>query len=395
MKRLLFTCGSMSVGGIQKSLLALLDKVEYRDFKVDLMVPDFSGDLLQEVPSCVNIIKAPDIVTKPTFSKTNLRDEISFVLRNPTKIIKYILAARTSIKLNSKFARQEYWESVKDSVEIDTEVYDVAISYAGCIGLWNQFVIDKIKAKKKICWMHGDYTKLGTKNELEKLYLEKFDYIVNVSETSKEIFTTENPKLTSKSVVIHNIIDREKIYNYAKSENIYNDGFRGVRFVSVSRLDKEKGFDIAIKAFSKAASEGLNIKWDIIGDGPQKERLQELVSRLDLNNKIRLLGKKTNPYPYFDEADVFFHPSKSEGFGIVIAEAKILEKPILVTAYPTVRDQIEDCVTGKIVGISENEIYDGIVQMAVDTKLRNDLSKNLKGFHMDVKSMDKLLKLIE
>src|SRR5690606_2732521 len=142
-----------------------------------------------------------------------------------------------------------------------------------------------------------------------------------------------------------------------------------IDFLSVSRLDKGKGFEEALEAFIEAQNEISNIRWFIIGGGNEEKRIREIINRRKVKN-VKLLGYKKNPYPYMRECDVFFHPSKYEGFGLVIAEAKILNKPILVTNFPGVNGQITNYETGLIVSFEKTDIKRGIVEISKDANLR-------------------------
>nr|WP_144927971.1 glycosyltransferase [Paenibacillus bovis] len=394
MKKVIFTCGSLTIGGVQKSLINLLKNINYNQLEVHLMLSTLSGELLNQVPKNVKIIEAPQIITYPSFSKRKLHKDFLFILTNPTMIGSYIKAGISAIKYSSKHAREIFWNGVRSKVIFQNKViddeYDIAVSFAGGIGIWNQVIIDKINARKKICWIHGDYSVFGTGTSQAKNYINKFDKVVTVSEKAEQILLNEVPQLLGKTTVIYNIIDRTNILELAKKETVYNNSFNGIRFISISRLDKGKGFDVAIKAFSRVVEDGLNVKWDIIGDGPEMITLSLLVKKLNLENRVRLLGKKMNPYPYLKEADVFFHPSKGEGKSISVDEAKIMQKPILITAYPTVRDQIEDDNTGRVVNISETGLYNGIVELIKNDSLRRKLSCNLSGFNPDKQSIEKI-----
>lgn len=398
MKKILFTCGNMSIGGVQKSLVSLLASIDFELYDVYLMIPSFSGDLLNQVPKEVKLIKAPEIITTPSFSKIMIKSDFKYILNNPSSLVSYLKAAKLAIRKNSKYARHRYWELTNHKVKLAKEInqdYDIAISYAGGIGIWNQLILDKIKAKKYICWVHGDYSKFGTGSDHEKSYFKQFDKVVTVSETAEKILLKAIPALNGRTVVIHNIIDQKGIYQLANKERVYDINFKGIQFVSISRLDKGKGFDLAIKAFSRVVSEGHNVKWDIIGDGNEYGNLLHQIKSLGLKGKVSLLGLKSNPYPYLYQADVFFHPSRGEGKSISVDEAKVLSKPILITSYPTVRDQIEDGITGMIVPITEEGIYQGIIEMSRNNGMRNKLIENLERFEIETNSFEKVLNIIK
>lgn len=399
MKKILFTCGAMTIGGVQKSLISLLNSIDKSKYNIYLLLQDIKGELVDDLPPHVIVLKGPEIISKPTYSKDKIISEIfEITFKNPSNLKKYFNAIPSAIRYGSKHARQIFWDNIKSEIDLSDELnigFDVAISYAGGIGIWNQLIIDKINAKKKICWIHGDYSVFGTRTELEKGYMKKFDTLVAVSETAEKILLREIPELKGRTTVIHNIIDKGYIHDMADKENVYDNTYSGIRFISISRLDKGKGFDLAIRAFSRAIHDGYDLKWDIIGDGHEREVLFNLINKLGLSDRVHLLGKRLNPYPYLRGADVFIHPSKGEGKSMSVDEAKLMGKPILITEYPTVRDQIEDGITGKIVPISEEGIYRGIIEMALNSELRSNLTNNLKNFNIDTNSVEKYTSIIE
>ena len=397
-KTILFTCGELKLGGVERSLISLLNEIDYETYSVSLMVPTLKGELINQVPNQVQMIESPEIIRIPKFQRDTIKKDLSWALKNSIYLVDFIRSFCTGLKYGSKIAKQRFWGLIRKKYKLNKEAmldFDVAISYAGGIGLWNQLIIDVVNAKKKICWIHGDYSVFGTRTELEKEYMKKFDTVVSVSSTVEQILLREIPELKGRTTVIHNIINKKYIHEMAEKENVYNDCYQGIRFVSVSRLDKCKGLDLAITAFSRAVQDGYEIKWDIIGDGPERNTLLKLINKLNLDDNVRLIGKKLNPYPYLKGADVFFHPSKGEGKSMSVDEAKLMGKPILITSYPTVRDQIEDGITGKVVPISEEGLYKGIVEMAVNGELRGRLINNLTNFNIGKESIENFLKIIE
>ena len=158
-------------------------------------------------------------------------------------------------------------------------------------------------------------------------------------------------------------------------EEIINDNT--YKLVTVARLSPPKGIDNAVRAMKILKDRGLeNIKWYVIGYGPEEEKIKMLIDDLDLKEQFILLGKKTNPYPYIKHCDLYVQPSRYEGKAVTITEAQILQKPILVTNYPTAKSQITNNVDGMITELSINGIADGIEQMINNKELTERLIKN-------------------
>lgn len=391
----LFTCGDMKIGGVQKSLISLFETIDNERFDVTLMVPTLHGELHDQIPSYIKIVKAPAFVIQPSFEKKNIKSDFKYILRNPHYIIPFIKSSYYAVLRGSKYSRQVFWDNTEKRKENNHFKFDVAISYAGGMGVWNSYIIDCIDAPIKICWIHGDFSVFKTGLNSEKNYLLKFDKIVAVSNKVKQVLINEVPCLREKVVVIENIINKDKLIQMAKDEVVCTKIDDRILFVSISRLDKGKGFDLAIKAFYKATKCGVKISWNIIGDGPELDSIKALISNFNLENEVKLLGKKLNPYPYLNEADVFLHPSRGEGKSIAVDEAMVFGKPILITNYPTVRDQIENNVTGEIVPITEEGIFNGIIKMSQNSELRQKYIANLKNYNKKDESISKIYELLK
>ncbi|MEA5017689.1 MAG: glycosyltransferase [Erysipelotrichaceae bacterium] len=397
MTRVLFLCGQLKLGGVQRSLLSLIENLDTSDYDVSLLLDELNGDLFKELPCNVKIIKLNEELN--LLHKMNLHSlgTWAYLLKHPTLlyiVFKYFLTGQRSI--NKKNTIQNIWDIVKNKYShfYDEYNFDVVISYAGSIGLWNQYAIDLFKAKKKICWIHGDYSVFCTGSEKEKKYIMSFDTIVTVSATIKKILLRFIPEIQHKTIVINNIVNKEKLLRLADEYSPDLENGSKTRFISVSRLDKNKGFDLAIKAFSKVVNSGYDICWDIIGQGSEMEKLSLLIDRLEMRNNIRLLGKKNNPYPFLKVADVFFHPSKGEGKSIAVDEAKLMSVPVLITSYPSVTDQITNGYNGIIVDISETALIDGIIEMTTNEQLREKLKDNLRKADCSESSIKQVKKLL-
>jgi glycosyltransferase involved in cell wall biosynthesis len=152
---------------------------------------------------------------------------------------------------------------------------------------------------------------------------------------------------------------------------------KGVTLVSVGRLNVQKGFDIAIDACKLLADRGIDVYWYILGEGEQRSILDEKIKSLGLENRFILLGIRENPYPYVSAADIYVQPSRFEGKSIAIDEAKILGKPIVVTNFPSVVDQIGHAHKGWIVKMNADAIAAGIAEVIQNREAREKLQANL------------------
>lgn len=227
--------------------------------------------------------------------------------------------------------------------------YDIAISYhaPGTIPVF--YVMDKINADKKILWLHGDLDfNAGTSVLLQK-YHSKYDKVFAVSESVRNSFLKYHMDMEKRTELFYNYIDVIDIREKANEGMTFLDTFEGIRILSVGRLDVVKGFDVAIQVCKHLITDGYNVQWYVLGEGNERENLEQLIRDNELEGKFILLGNKNNPYGYIKNCDLFMQTSRHEGFGLALNEARTLYKPIITTDVAGAREQIEDGITGWIV----------------------------------------------
>lgn len=390
-KRLLFVSSNLNLGGVQKSLVSLLSNINLENYEVDLLLLKNEGIWIDNLPKSINVLKSPEYFKYAFLYKKHTSKNILYLLSNLKIVIllQYLFSIFTGVMgRDMGIARQHFWVKVQKCFPDFPGNYDVAIAYSG--GLSSYIVADKIKAKKKVLWIHTDYRVLKRDIELDRIYYRGFNHVVAVSNSCRDIFVDIFPEFESRTKVIHNIVSPKAINELAISESGFNDKFNGIRIISIGRLDPNKGYELAINACSKLVNDGYNIKWYLFGEGPERENLENLIKNLLLMDKFILMGTYPNPYPFILQANIFVHPSKFEGKSVAIDEAKALCKPIVVTNYTTVGDQIEDGKDGMVVPISEDGIYQGLKRILDNQTLREQLSLNLK--NIDQGNLSEILK---
>jgi glycosyltransferase involved in cell wall biosynthesis len=138
-----------------------------------------------------------------------------------------------------------------------------------------------------------------------------------------------------------------------------------------------------------------NVKWYVVGYGPDEAMLQELIKENKLEDRFFLLGKKINPYPYMKKCDIYIQPSRYEGKSVTVLEAQMLGKPVLITNYPTAKSQLKHNIDGYITDLSVDGIVKGIEKLINDVKLRSKLEENTKEFdYSNVEELEKLYEII-
>lgn len=394
-KNILFVIPSLGAGGAEKSLVNLLNQIDYDKFNVDLFMFNHGGIFSEFLPKEVNILELPN-------------DYISFSLPFRQSLITMIRNKQFSLLINKlKFTlinnikkditniEQYNWKYLSRCFDKIDKNYDVAIGYLEKTSIY--FCVDKVVAKKKIGFIHNDYDKLGMNPKIDINYFEKLDDIVTVSEECLNVLEKRFPTQKDKMSFMYNIVSPTMINKMTQvgNEDLFNKSNNETIILSIGRLHNQKGFDMAIKACKKLIDANYNIKWYVIGEGEEREKLSNLIKENNLEDRFILLGLKSNPYPYIKQADIYVQSSRYEGKSIALDEAKILQKPIVITNYSTARDQIDNNINGLIVNMDEESISEGIKKLIEDKMLVEKMKEELRKIDLGTElEIDKLYNLI-
>lgn len=331
MKKILFGITSLTIGGAERVLVDLANEL-CNDYDITIFTIYPNGEFEK---SLSNKIKLKSLYNKRY-------NELS-------KIQKVFVPLKVWINKN-----QIYNKYIKEN-------FDVEIAFLE--GPITRLISVKNSGTKKVAWIHNDISRVfgnNLKSKIkrhidEKIY-NKFDELVFVSKDNKKSF---------EKIYKNNAVKKEIIYNYINSENILkksNDEIPEIfaedelNFVTVARLVEQKGIDRLIRVHSKLIKENLKHKIWVIGDGPEYKKLESLVDSNSVKDTFKLLGKRENPYPYIKKADYFCLLSYFEGYGMVLEEAKILGKDILIT-NTAAREAVEGYEYATIIENNENDIY--------------------------------------
>lgn len=370
-KKLLFVIDSLECGGAEKSLTSLLSLIDYEQYDVDLQLCKMDGMFMELVPKSVNILP---ILGFYNFCNLSFLEQIKTLKKQYIfSRIKLFFMVRLNKNLHTS---QSFWKICKNSFEALEKKYDVAIAYGQ--GFPTYFVAEKVKSKKKIAWVNTDYINAGYNASADKQYYNEFDNIVSVSEEAKNVLEVCFPEFNKKFVVIKDINNAEFINTMANKEMVFQEIDRNiVKIVTVGRLVQLKGYDLAIQSAELLNKEGINFKWYVIGEGPERDNIQKMIRDNKLEDKFVLLGQKSNPYPYIKNCDIYVQTSRYEGFGLAIAEAKILNKIVITTNFDAAYNQINNGKSGIIVQTNYKDIAQNIMKIIEDRRLRDGIIYNL------------------
>ena len=368
----------MEIGGAERALLGLLNAIDTDKADVDLFINQHTGEFMSLIPAKINLL--PEIPRYTTIERPMLQ----VAKEGHIDIVAARLLARMAHRryLKRRDAKHKNDASIFHYVAKYTSPllpslkrlgrYDLAISFLSP----HNIVKDKVDAKKKIAWIHTDYT-VSTVNEQAELPVwDAYDRIVSISKDVTKTFVQAFPSLKDKIIEIENILSPAFIRQQAalfSPEEMRGDF---VKICSVGRFCDAKNYDNVPFVAQLLKSKGLRFKWYIIGFGDDTLIRQNIVAT-GTEDCVVILGKKENPYPYIATADIYAQPSRYEGKSVTVREAQILCRPVLVTNYPTAASQVKNEVDGVICEMDNASIAEAMYRLATNADLRRQLSARL------------------
>lgn len=371
--KILFVIESLTLAGSEKSLIALLSHLDSKLYEINLQLFRYGGELESFLPEFVKLL--PPLAYNEFAGKSLIQNLKSRKFRYLRAKLTYTISLRMKNRNVSDIAKL-YWKSVQNAFIIQDREYDIAIAYAQ--GAPTYYVIDKIKARKKITWVNANVQ--FTKHNLlfEKGYYNQYDKIVPVSEINQQHITNIFPDLAEKLWLLPDMLDFSSIYKMA---DLYFPKFEKNKFciLTVSRLEKGmKGLDITMETCRILRDKGVDFHWYILGKGSFQTEIQNFIKSHRLENYLTLLGTSPNPYPYFKAADLYVQTSRSESYGISIAEARLLNTPIVTTRFDTVFMQMVEGKNGLVTDMNPEAVADGIIKIMNNKELYNSIVEYLK-----------------
>jgi len=394
-KKIVFVINSMVCGGAEKSLVSLLPLIDYDKYDVDLQMFTITGEFLKLIPNQVNVL--PEL---PFYKFLHSGTKNQMLLLN-ARYLKARVAMFSELRKNAKLDKpmhdsEVFWKACHNAIDNDNTHYDYAIAWGQ--GNPTHYVAEKVNADKKFAWINADYVLTGHSKEFDFPYYEKFDKIVAVSEKLeimlKETFNEFSDRVTNVLDIQNAVLIKQM--SQLKDDDLPDKTSDKVRLVTVGRLQKLKGYDLAVEAAKILADNGLNFEWYFLGEGNFRATIEKMIADYNLQEKVKLVGSKSNPYPFVDSADIYVQTSRHEGYCLTLAEARTLNKPIVSTNFDVVYDQLVNEKNGLIVEMNGQAIADGIIRLINDTELRNNIVEHLKTEKKgNIEEFNKFKKLLE
>lgn len=363
-KKVLFYNGSLRMGGIERVLVEVLQNLDRSSLDIDLVIEDgirslnvFEKDIPKDIKLCY--LKPEEIIKKTDFYRQNRKNLFYKIMYN------LMMAYEGYVK------KENLKKIVKD------KHYDVVIDFD--MGLSKQ--IDLINAKKKIAWVHSSIEKWYVKDSRIKRLgerLKKYDKIVTICDAMKESTEKLYPFLKNKIIRIYNPFNFERIIEHSKEKVDKNlkEYYEKDFIVSVMRLtENSKDFNTLISGFKLAKEKGIKEKLYILGDGSDREKIEEKIKKEGMEREIILLGNVKNPYPWIKKAKILVHSSRFEGLPTVLLEGLILDKIVISSDCPTgPREILENGEIGYLYSVGD---YRKLGELIVENLENSDINLDL------------------
>lgn len=391
MKKILFVIESLSAAGAEKSLVTFLSVLDKSRFEIDLQLFMYGGEFEKYLPKEVTLLPPLDY-TK--FAKKNVINQL--LTLSISKIIArwgYTLSIRKK-GLNHTDRARLFWRHVSGCFPIASKQYDIAVAYAQNIP--TLYVVDKVIATIKFAWINAIYVPQSDNYSFYRGYYTCINHIVTVSESVSNRFINHYPFFKEKVTIIRDMLDANLVIPMSRENQKRKYQHDTPVLLTVARLEKmSKGYDIALETCRILTERKLKFVWYVIGRGDFREEMESYITRYHLEKVFVLLGPTSNPYPYIKNCTIYVQTSRHEGFGLSIAEARILNRPVVTTEYDSVWAQMVQGENGLVVSQDPIAVADAIERLLNDSQLYNHIvsyqKQEKKGNTEEIKRFYQLL----
>lgn len=390
--RILIGMHYMEIGGAESSLVGLLEALDPERVEVDLFVYSHRGVFMSEIPEWVNLL--PEVGEYAMME----RPLVEAAKAGYFRVVMARLRAKMTARRNS--GKRKVNGAGKEDISIFGYVgeemtkvvpdvnpaveYDLAISYLTP----HNFVLDHVRAKRKVAWIHTDYSKVYVDGERELKVWSGYDRIVSISPDVTKGYVTVFPELAGRIVEMENVLPVDYIMRKASAE-VQTEGYRQegrLTLCSVGRIGYAKNYDnVPLMAAELKRMMGDGFRWYIVGPGDHSD-IDRLSKDMGVEDNVVFLGASDNPYPYIRACDIYVHPSRYEGKSVVVREAQVLRKPVIITDYPTARSQVRDGVDGVVCAMDNKAVAEAIYCLANDRERRERIVEYLRSHDFSGKS---------
>ena len=360
-RKVLFVVHQLNLGGVQKSLIFALNAIDYSQNEVTLYVRKNRVELLDQVNRNVSKIIINNDKTKyyrkPYSLFLQLLQVIHYSEKRLQKLNQYINQSQM------RYERKHYFS--------DNTEYGLAISYIQSYTA--KFVDENVKAKRKVMFYHGS---TDEHHDINERAMKSYEKIYCVSKGAQEAVRGFYPQFADKIDYLENYVDAEAV-RYKAKQFVPDYPKNKLILCTCGRITAVKGFDLAVGAAEILKQNGLVFKWYFVGDGSDREKIEQLILEKKLCSEIEITGLKDNPYPYIKHCDIFVQPSYEEAQSLSLIEAQILQKPIVSTATVGGKSLINSGINGIIADVSSISLTQKILLLNSNEELQKSIINNL------------------
>ena len=380
MKKILIFSHAMEIGGAERALIGLLETIDTTKYQVDLFLMRHEGELMKYIPKDIRLLPqsaAYSCLAVP-FGTVVKRGCFGVALG---RLLGKGKARRRVGQLgltgeNDVALEYSHKYTLPFMPMVSDETYDLAISFLTP----HYFVARKVKAKKKLAWIHTDYSIVSTDRASQLPMWDAYDHIASISPRVSDSFLEAFPELRDKLLLLPNIMPMRYMDAMARefsvSREMPADG--SIRLLSVGRFCRAKNFDNVPDICRRLRAMGWPVKWYLIGFGGDEALIRRTITDAGMEGNVIILGKKENPYPYMAACDLYVQPSRYEGKCVSVIEAQILHKPVVITDYATAPSQLRDGIDGLIVPLENEPCAEGIAALLSAPQRLHRLAENTK-----------------
>ena len=363
-QKILFIIDSLTCGGAEKSLVSLLPLLNKEKYAVHLWIRHRGGVF-------------ESLLTDDTILLDNPHYSFAESLKLKLGGWAYSLMLRIYRLLGKKIHFSELlWKCQGWAMKVPVGNWDAVVAYQQ--GIPTYLVATKIKGCKRLAWINANIFNAGYNPEFNATMYAQFNALCPVSEELRNILCERYPQFVNKFTTIYDILNPQIIRRQAEEAIPEQDFNAKLCILTVGRLVPQKNHALAVETAKVLRDRGVDFCWYFIGEGSERLNIESLIKKYGLENHVRLLGLRTNPYAYMKRCDVYVQTSTFEGFGLTIAEAKILGKPVVSTNFDVVHDQLKHNHNGLIAEMNPDALADAILRLMKDDGIRKAIISNVE-----------------
>lgn len=364
-KKLLFINGHLNAGGCERSLVDLLQHLDYSSYQVDLLLLEGMGDYSAELPTEVQV---------HLYTLGRAFGPLGVCLKRAVVTRDWFSLRFRLIHLLSGYFGKRCLSLSRRLFPTCSGTYDAVIAFRQ--GICTDLAAYTFRGKKRISWWHhGEFIYESRQASGINQAFKRMDAVVAVSESCARLVREHFPLAERKVTVIPNMISVDRIAERAECpcDPAFPEG--KFKIVSVARISPEKNFNLCVEAARELQHRGISFSWIIVGDGEQYKEIRDRIDSKGLSEHVRMVGRKINPYPWIKAADIMVHPSLVESQGISILEAMALSKPVIAVKSSGPMEFIESGLNGFLADDDPLQIADLILQIMNDADLAETLAR--------------------